>query len=173
MEQLFTVHWKELLIPKISIVELFIRGSLVYLTLLSVIRFMPNRQLAMVGLADLLVVVLIAEAAQNALVSTYTSLTGGLILLATIIFWNYLLNWLGYKFAIFHRLLVPPPLLLVKNGQIIQRHLQNELITEEELMSKLRTSGVEFIADVKKAYIEADGSFSVITYDSKTPQAKN
>lgn len=61
-----------------------------------------------------------------------------------------------------------PPLLLVKNGRMIQRHLQRELITDDELMSKLRQQGVEFLADVKFAYIEADGRISIITFDSKT-----
>ena len=62
----------------------------------------------------------------------------------------------------------PPPLLLVKNGRMIQRHLQRELITDDELMSKLRQQGVEFLADVKFAYMEADGRISIITFDSKT-----
>jgi uncharacterized membrane protein YcaP (DUF421 family) len=61
-----------------------------------------------------------------------------------------------------------PPLLLIKNGRMIERHLQRELITEDELMSKLRQQGVEFLADVKFAYMEADGRISIITFDSKT-----
>lgn|GEM_PF-1789940 len=56
---------------------------------------------------------------------------------------------------------------MVKNGRMIQRHLQRELITDDELMSKLRQQGVEFLADVKFAYMEADGCISIITSDSK------
>ena len=52
--------------------------------------------------------------------------------------------------------------------RLIERHLQRELITEDELMSKLRQQGVEFLAEVKFAYMEADGSISIITSDSKT-----
>jgi uncharacterized membrane protein YcaP (DUF421 family) len=163
----FFIDWQAIFIPSIGVFELIIRGSLVYLALFSVLRLLPSRQLGTLGITDLLVVVLFAEAAQNAMASHYTSITEGAILVGTVIFWSYLLNWLGYKFPQFQRFLNPPPLLLVKNGRMIQRHLQRELITEDELMSKLRQQGVEFLADVKLAYMEADGSISIIISDSK------
>jgi len=166
--KLFFIDWQAIFIPSISIFELIIRGSLVYLALFSVLRVLPSRQLGTLGITDLLVVVLFAEAAQNAMASNYTSITEGAILVGTVIFWSYLLNWLGYKIPQFQRFLNQPPLLLVKNGRMIQRHLQRELITDDELMSKLRQQGVEFLADVKFAYMEADGRISIITLDSKT-----
>ncbi|HLP90315.1 MAG TPA: DUF421 domain-containing protein [Nostocaceae cyanobacterium] len=167
MKELFFVDWYAVFVPSVSILELIIRGSLVYLALFSVLRFLPSRQLGTLGITDLLVVVLFAEAAQNAMDSNYTSITEGAILVGTVIFWSYLLNWLGYKWPKFQRFLTPPPLLLVKNGQLIKRHLSQELITEDELMSKLRQQGVEFVDEVKFAYMEADGSISIITSQSE------
>lgn len=167
MENWYSVNWQEIFIPSISIVELIVRGSLVYLALFTVLRFMPSRQMGTLGIADLLVVVLFAEAAQNAMVSNYTSITEGAILVSTVIFWSYFVNWLGYKIPLVQKFLNPPPLLLVKNGKTIDRNLKKELITEEELMSKLRQQGVELLSEVKKAYMEADGSISVITYAPK------
>ncbi len=169
MNKWLTVDWQAIFIPSMPVLELIVRGSLVYLALFSVLRFLPSRQLGTLGIADLLVVVLFAEAAQNAMASNYTSITEGAILVGTVIFWSYFLNWLGYKIPRFQRFINPPPLLLVKNGQTINRHMQRELITEEELMSQLRQQGVEFLADVKKAYLEADGSISIITNNSKQP----
>lgn len=166
MEKWFFIDWAGIFVPSISILELIIRGSLVYLALFSVLRLLPSRQIGTLGITDLLVVVLFAEAAQNAMARNYTSITEGAILVGTVIFWSYFLNWLGYKFPKL-RFLNPPPLLLVKNGRLIERHLQQELITEDELMSKLRQQGVEFLAEVKFAYMEADGSISIITSDSK------
>ncbi|WP_414755511.1 DUF421 domain-containing protein [Anabaena sp. CCY 9910] len=163
----FSINWHAIFVPSISILELVIRGSLVYLALFSVLRLLPSRQMGTLGITDLLVVVLFAEAAQNAMASNYTSITEGAILVGTVIFWSYFLNWLGYKLRIVQRFLNPPPLLLVKNGKTIERHLQRELITEDELKSKLRQQGVEFLADVKLAYMEADGSISIITSESK------
>jgi uncharacterized membrane protein YcaP (DUF421 family) len=169
MEKLFFVDWYAVFVPSVSIGELIIRGSMVYLSLFFVLRLLPSRQLGTLGITDLLVVVLFAEAAQNAMASTYTSITEGAILVGTVIFWSYLLNWLGYKWPEVQRFLNPPPLLLVKNGRIIERHLAQELITEDELMSKLRQQGVEFLDEVKFAYMETDGSISIITAKSKNP----
>jgi uncharacterized membrane protein YcaP (DUF421 family) len=169
MEKWLTVDWHAIFVPSIPILELVVRGSIVYLALFTVLRFLPTRQLGSLGITDLLVVVLFTEAAQNAMASTYTSITEGAILVGTVIFWSYLLNWLGYKIPKFQRFLNPPPLLLIKNGQTIDRHLQRGMITEDELMSQLRHQGVEFLAEVKKAFLEADGSISVITLDPKEP----
>lgn len=171
MDTWFNVNWQQLFVPSTPVLELIIRGSLVYLVLFGVLRFIPTRQLGMLGIADLLVVVLFAEAAQNAMATNYTSITEGAILVGTVIFWSYFLNWLGYKFPPFQRFLSPPPLLLVKNGRMLDHHMRRELITEDELMSQMRQQGVELLADVKKAYIEADGRISIITYDSQTRPA--
>ncbi|MBW4688505.1 MAG: DUF421 domain-containing protein [Komarekiella atlantica HA4396-MV6] len=168
MEKWLFIDWQAIFIPSISVFELIIRGSLVYLALFTVLRMLPSRQLGTLGITDLLVVVLFAEAAQNAMASNYTSITEGAILVGTVIFWSYLLNWLGYKLPQFQRFLNQPPLLLVKNGRMIERHLQRELITEDELMSKLRQQGVEFLAEVKFAYMEADGTISIITSGLKS-----
>ncbi len=85
---------------------------------------MPSRQIGTLGVPDLLVVVLFAEAAQNAMASDYTLITEGAILVETVIFWSYFLNWLGYIFKPFQHFLTPPPLLLVRNGRMIERHMQ-------------------------------------------------
>ncbi|GAA6620862.1 DUF421 domain-containing protein [Scytonema sp. NUACC26] len=165
---LFHINWQEVFIPSVSVLELVLRGTLVYLSLFSVLRVMPSRQVGTLGIADLLVVVLFAEAAQNAMASNYSSITEGGILVGTVIFWSYFLNWLGYKYPKFQLFLNPPPLLLVRYGKLLDRNLQRELITHDELMSKLRQQGVELLSDVKRAYIEADGSISVITYESSS-----
>lgn len=167
MDAWFAVNWYELFVPSNSILELFLRGTIVYLLLFFVLRFIPTRQLGMLGITDLLVVVLFAEAAQNAMATTYTSITEGVALVGTVIFWSYIINWLGYKFPLLQKFLNPPPLLLVKNGRLIERNLAKELITEEEIMSQLRQQGIELLRDVKIAYMEADGGISVIPHNSK------
>lgn len=167
MEKFFYIDWQEMFVPSHSLAELILRGTLVYLALFSVLRLLPSRQVGTLGIADLLVVVLFAEAAQNAMASNYSSITEGATLVGTVIFWSYFLNWLGYKFPPFQRFLNPPPVLLVKNGRTIDRHMQRELLTEDELMSQLRQQGVESLNNVKRAYMEADGRISVITDDER------
>lgn len=167
LDLLFKVDWYELFVPSTSVAELWIRGTLVYLILFVILRFLPNRHIGAVGIADVLVVVLFVNAVQNALVTSSASITEGAILVFTIIFWIYALNWLGYRFPRFQRFLNPPPKLLVKNGRILRPNMEQELLTQDELMSLLRKQGVQKLNEVKVAFMESDGNVSVIKREEK------
>ena len=167
METLFNIDWKGAFVPTVSILEIIMRGTLTYLALFSLMRFVLKREAGVIGLADLLVVVLIADAAQNAMASEYKSITEGIALVATLVFWDFTLDWLGYRFPRLQWLLHPPPLTLIENGQMLRRNMRRELIGEQELMSYLREQGVADVGDVKKAYMEGDGRISVIPRESE------
>jgi uncharacterized membrane protein YcaP (DUF421 family) len=161
------IDWGSMFTPTINLIEIIIRGTLVYLALFIFFRVL-RREAGAIGMADLLVVVLVADATQNAMGSKYESITEGIVLVTTILFWNYTLDWLAYKFPAFNRLVKPNPLLLIINGKLIRRNLQKEMITKEELMSQLRENGVEDIKQVKKCYLEGDGRISVVTDEQKS-----
>src|SRR3712207_9303493 len=108
--------WQEMFVPVHSILEIVIRGTATYVMLFLILRFLLKRQTGVIGIADLLVIVLIADAAQNAMAAEYKSITEGALLVLTIVFWNYALDWLGYRFPAFQRLVRPPPLPLMKDG---------------------------------------------------------
>ena len=150
------------------ILELILRGSLVYLVIFVLLRFVLKRVTGTLNIGDLLIIVLIADASQNAMSAGYTSVTDGLILVATIIFWSYFLDWLAYHFPRFERLLHPPPLPLVREGQMLARNMRRELITVDELMSHLREQGVTDLKEVKTASMEGDGRISVVTHEQHT-----
>ncbi len=162
MQTLFGVNWRSVFLPSISPLEIIVRGTLVYLIIFFLLRVVLKREAGELGIADLLVLVLIADAAQNAMAGAYTSLPDGILLVATIIFWSYALDWLGYHSPRLQRLLHPPPLLLVRDGQMLRRNMRRELVTEEELRSHLREQGVDDLQQVKAAYMESDGRISVI-----------
>src|SRR5688572_6731102 len=111
------VDWHALFVPGGSLLEIFLRGTVTYLALFAFMRFL-RRQAGSIGIADLLVVVLIADASQNAMAGEYTSITEGLLLVATILFWDYALDWLGYRLPKFQRIVRPAPLPLIKNGRV-------------------------------------------------------
>lgn len=163
MHFLALINWHELFVPSVSLVELIIRGSVMYLLILAAMRIL-RREPGALSTPDLLVVVLIADAAQNAMASEYRSLTEGGILVATIFAWNYGLDWLGFRFRWAHKLLNPEPLLLIKNGRLQRRNLRSELLRESDLAEQLRQQGIEEFAEVKRAYIEPDGHVSVIRF---------
>jgi len=171
MSTLWQIDWKSVFVPSLHVGEIVLRGTIVYLFLFAVFRVL-RRGAGTIGISDLLVVVLIADAAQNAMANEYKSITEGLILVATIVFWDYLLDWLGYRFPAVRRLIRPAPLLLIKDGRIQKRNLRQEMITEEELMGQLREQGVESVKGVKQSYMEADGSISVIKGDNEARRRK-
>lgn len=158
--------WQELFVPTHSIPEVILRGTLTYMMLFLILRFLLKRQSGVIGIADLLVIVLIADAAQNAMANEYKSITEGGILVLTIVFWNYAVDWVGYRFPALQRLTRPPPLLLIKDGEMIFRNMRQEMITTEELNSQLRQQGIEHCSQVKLAFIEGDGTISVIRKDN-------
>ena len=162
-----SIDWKSLFVPETPLLEIFIRGSIMYLGLFVLLRFVFKREAGALGISDLLVIVLIADAAQNAMSANYRSITDGLLLVITILFWCQFLDWLGYKVPAMHRILHPPPLPLVKNGEILRRNMRRELVTEEELMTEIRKKGIAQLADVKEAYMEGDGHISVISKKQK------
>ena len=157
-----SIDWQRLFVPETPLLELILRGTIMYLMLLAALRVLVRRHIGSLNLMDLLLIVLIADAAQNAMAAEYRSITEGLVLCGTLIRWNYLLDWAAFKSTIVAKLLEPSPLPLVRDGQIQRRNLRRELITKDELLSQLREQGVEDLAEVGLAYIEPDGAFSVI-----------
>ncbi len=161
------VDWGKVFLPNTPLLEIVVRGSLTYIVLFVLLRSILKRVAGTVGMADLLMIVLIADAAQNALADDYTSITDGLFLVATIIFWNYAFDWLGYRFERFQRFFRPPALPLVKNGRMLRSNMRRELITEDELMSQIREQGVASLDDVEVAFMEGDGRISVVCGDGQ------
>jgi uncharacterized membrane protein YcaP (DUF421 family) len=161
------VDWEKLFYSDTPIVEVFVRGTIMYLALFLLFRIVLRREAGSIGISDLLVVVLIADAAQNGMAGEYHSITDGVLLVAIIMLWNYVLDWLSFRFHIFRHLVHPSARLLVKDGKIIQQNLRKEFLTNDDLMEQLRKSGIENVSDVKKAYMEGDGNVSVVEKEKK------
>jgi uncharacterized membrane protein YcaP (DUF421 family) len=161
------MDWKTVFLPDTSLIEIILRGSIMYIALFAMLRIILKRQTGTLGMTDLLLITLLADASQNAMAGEYKSIPDGIVLVATIIFWNYLFDWLSYKSEWFAHLIEPPPLPLIKNGKMLRRNMRQELITEDELMMELREQGLEDISKVKESYIESDGRISVIQYKQK------
>ncbi|HEX7026249.1 MAG TPA: YetF domain-containing protein [Gammaproteobacteria bacterium] len=167
------IDWGGLFIPTTPLLETFVRGTLVYLALFILLRVLTKRESSSVGVTDLLVLVLLADAAQNAMSGDYSSITDGVLLVAVIVFWSYFLDWLGYRYSFFDRLIKPSKLLLVKHGRMLKRNMEKELITEEELMSEVRKQGLKNLADIDEAYMEPNGTISIISEKQQSKSKKH
>jgi len=172
VDKLLLIEWAELVIPTHSMAEMILRGTVMYLSLFIILRFVMVRQTSTIGIADILVIVVIADAAQNAFAKEYKSITEGIVLVLTIVFWNLFLNWISYRFNAFERLLSPSPLPLIKNGKMNRRNMRQEFITEEELKGQLRQQGISDLGEVREACLEANGELSVIKTDSSKDNSK-
>src|SRR4249920_1263208 len=93
--------------------HMVVRGTVVYWYLLLVFRFVLRRDLGSMGVADLLFVVLVADASSNAMQGEYKSISDGLVVLCTLVAWNFGLDWLSYRSAVVSKLLEPTPEVLV------------------------------------------------------------
>ncbi len=142
--------------------ELVVRGTLVYWFLFLLFRFVLRRDAGSMGIADILLVVLIADASQNAMAGEYTTLADGALLVCTLGGWNWLIDWAGYRFRPVRRFVEAAPVVLVRHGQLVRRNLRREMISIPELMGLLRQHGVTRLSEVRFARMEADGEVSVI-----------
>ncbi|MGQ0749870.1 MAG: DUF421 domain-containing protein [Betaproteobacteria bacterium] len=157
----WSVDWARLFVPSGSVAEVIVRASVLFLVLFFILRLLPRRQIGSLGVSDLLVIVLIADAAQNGLSGEYKSITEGVVLVATILFWNGVIDTVDYRFP---ELGVngSAPRLVVSNGRLMRKNMQKEELSEEQLMSHLRQQGVDDLTLVARAYVESDGRISVI-----------
>ena len=142
--------------------EMFVRGSTMYWVLYALLRVSGRRDLGSLGVADMLVLVLVADAAGNAMSGDSYSLGDGIIVVTTIVGWSYLLDRLSYHVPALRKVLEPQRVCLVRDGRLIVSGLRREHITRGELMEQLRLKGVDHLSCVKRAYLESTGEFSVI-----------
>lgn len=156
---IFGTSWREL-------VEILIRGTIMYLAIFTLMRVL-RREIGGLSTPDLLVVVLIADAAQNGMAGTYETVPPGVLLVLVIVFWSIVLDFLVYRFPRFGKLVEPGPTALVREGRVQSRSMRQNLITRDELMAAVRAQGLDNLGAVKSAYIESDGSISVVPAASK------
>jgi uncharacterized membrane protein YcaP (DUF421 family) len=158
------VDWGEILRFTVSPLELFVRGTCIYLSLFLIFRFVLKRDPGSIGMADIVVVVLIADAGENAMAGEYKSVSDGLVLIGTIVAWNLFLDWMAYRFHWFERFAEPGVVVLVKEGRVLWRNLRSQMLTSENLFSQLRQQGVDDLSQVKQAALEPDGKISLIKH---------
>lgn len=162
---LWSIDWQGIFTPTNSLVELVVRATIMYFVLFGLLRFVMKRQAGAIGMTDVLVIVLLAEVAGNGFAAEYKSVVEGSVLVGTILFWTYLLEWAGHRFPAVERILHAPPLVLIENGHMLRQNMRRELVTKDELMAQLREKGIEDCGKVKRAYMESDGRISVINMD--------
>jgi len=160
-----TTSWAVLL-------DVALRTTLVYLALLVGLRLTGKRQLGQPSVFDLVLLLVIANAVQNAMVGADTSVWGGLVAAGVLIAWHRVIGWVGRRNRKIAKLLGGSPTILIHDGHVRTDALAHEGLTEAELLQALREHGVATPADVRIAVLETDGMISVIQHDDVKPGAR-
>lgn len=155
-----------------ELAEIVLRTAVVYFALLIGLRLAGKRELGQMTAFDLIVLLVIANAVQNAMVGDNTSLTGGLVAVATLLGVNWVLGQLGLRSRWLRERLRGTPTLLVHDGRLMSAHLRREGVDSEEVMQALREHGVDDLGKVKSAVLEVDGTISVIAVDAASTRTK-
>ena len=152
-----------------TLLDVALRTSVVYLALLVGLRLTGTRQLGQMSTFDLVLLLIIANAVQNAMVGPDTSLAGGLVAAGVLIGWHRLIDWWRVRSRGVAKLLAGEGIMLMHDGKIVQEHCVRAGITRDELRQALREHGVANVQDVMLAVLEPDGAISVVRYDDIMP----
>jgi uncharacterized membrane protein YcaP (DUF421 family) len=148
--------------------EILLRTFVVYLTVLVLLRLAGKRELGQMTPFDLVVILVIANAVQNAMTGGDNSLIGGILAAATLTIVNIAVGRWGSRVPFFRRLVASEPTLLLRDGKPLPEALDKERIDVEELEMAARQHGIADLKDVIAAVLEEDGSISIIPKEGTT-----
>jgi uncharacterized membrane protein YcaP (DUF421 family) len=152
--------------PDVSVLEKILRPILVYFFLVVGIRLAGKRQLAQLNPFDLVVLLILSNTVQNAIIGNDNTVWGGVIGAVTLLVLNYGVNRLLYSHRRLENLVEGEPDILIEDGKLDMRHIECELITMQELEAAARKQGFATLSEVDRAVLEPGG---IITFKGKTP----
>ncbi|WP_413998747.1 DUF421 domain-containing protein [Flavobacterium sp. W1B] len=152
--------------------DIILRSISVYFFMIIALRVFGKKELSQLNTADVILILLISNAVQNAMVGSNTSLLGGLAAAAVLFFINFLLKKLMYKYPKFNNYIQEKPEILIHNGTLDFKSLSKLNITSDELKEAMREHGVENFVDVKLAILEIDGNISIISGENNLKQTQ-
>jgi uncharacterized membrane protein YcaP (DUF421 family) len=139
----------------------------VYVFIIAAIRLFGKKELAQLSIIDLVFILLISNAVQNAMVGSDSSLAGGLVAASTLFIANFMLKYLLYRFPALNTMVQGAEILLIYKGQLNEPNMNRARITREEILEAVREHGVSEIREVDLAVLETDGNISIISNEYK------
>ena len=153
--------------------DIAIRTAVVYLVILLGLRLAGKREIGQLTVLDLVVLLLISNAVQNAMLGPDTSLAGGIVAVVVLLGMSVVLSQLRLRSQRLRRLMQGSPTLLVLHGELVPEHMRREGLDEDTLQAALREHGVANIKDVEMAVLEIDGSISVVPAGQETRRMRH
>lgn len=153
-----------------SILDVVVRSVCVYLFMVIAIRLFGKNQLSQLNAGDVVLLLLISNAVQNAMVGENTSLEGGLVAALVLFIANFIVKRLMFSNKKFESFMEEDPVILIKEGKVDDAALNKVKISRDELEEAVREHGVDGIKNVKLSILEVDGNISVISEDQQNKQ---
>ena len=148
-----------------TMLEIVLRTTIVYAIILIGIRLAGKREVGQMTPFDLVLLLLISNAVQNAMTGPDTSVSGGIIAAVTLLLINAAVTQLVWKNQKARKVIEGSPTILIRHGRMLEKNLEKERITAESLIQALREHGIAAISDVSIAVLEIDGSISCLKND--------
>ncbi len=148
-----------------SYLNVIISSATIYIFITVSFRIFGKKELAQLSVLDIVFVLLISNAVQNAMVGSDTSLIGGIVAAGTLFLLNYFFKYLLYRFKAFSKFVEGEPLILVVEGKVKDKNMRKAGISTDELIEAVHEHGVQSIRDVNLAIFEVDGNISVMSDD--------
>ena len=155
-----------------TLLDVALRTSVVYFFVLIGLRLSGTRTLGQLTVFDFVLLLIISNAVQNAMVGPDTSLVGGLVAAGVLMLWHWVINFVRLRDRRLERLIAGEGIMLIYHGKILDEHLRRAQLTRDELLQALREHGVAGTDDVMFAVLEPDGAISVVRYDDMKPEEK-
>ena len=158
--------WSDVFRPSTPILEIIVRGTVMYLAIFVLMRIAGQREGGVHSLSDLLVVVLVATAASSGMSGDASGIMDSVLLIATILAWSVGMDAAAFRWPALRSVLKSKPSPLICDGVINERALRREFMDRDELMGELRLHGVTDVRQVARAYLETNGMVSVVRRDN-------
>ncbi len=149
--------------------ETVLRIALAYVVIMAGFRVMGKRELSQLSPFELVTLLLIPEIFSQATVGEDFSMTNALVAFTTLLSLVFITSVLAHRSRRFGAVIEAQPSVLVANGKLVERNMNRERITPDELYSELRMFGLEDLSSVKWAILESDGKISVVRADARAP----
>jgi uncharacterized membrane protein YcaP (DUF421 family) len=148
------------------------KTAVIYLFLILGLRVLGKRELGQMSLYDLVMIIVLGNAVQNAMINNDNTLVGGLLAATVLLVLNRLFNLLSLHSKRVEHLMAGEPVLVVSDGNLLPRPMKHQGITDEQVMAALREHGIEELSQVHMAVLEVDGTISVVPRGTKVLKTK-
>jgi Predicted membrane protein len=148
------------------------KTALIYLFLIFGLRLLGKRELGQMSVYDLVLIIIIANAVQNAMLGNDNTLVGGLVAALTILLLNRVFTWFIVRHPKFNNFMLGVPVLIVRDGKLLKKPMEREGVTREHVLAAMREHGIAELEKVQIAVLEVDGSISIVAEDAQVHRTR-